>query len=152
TSATTTMILAVPMSSPTTRSLYSLGMMVRALPVRGCAGVGGVVAGGRHAADAQRVAVGVAQVHGLQRACGAFGELGQGADEALHAGLQLLGRAAAEFDDRAAVQPRAPGAALAELQAVQAELQARELRLQGLVHGQHLARPVLGAGEFGQLV
>ncbi|EWS62859.1 hypothetical protein Y695_03910 [Hydrogenophaga sp. T4] len=28
TSATTTMILAVPMSSPTTRSLYSLAMMI----------------------------------------------------------------------------------------------------------------------------
>src|ERR1700710_3026303 len=78
TSATTAITLAVPMSSPTTRSLSSLAICLVAPPlflVR-------LVGGGRDALQAHRVAVGVAQVGVGERALVAAGHLRHGDDEA----------------------------------------------------------------------
>ena len=71
TSATTTITLAVPMSRPTTRSLFSLAM---GLPwfLRGR---GGRNEGGGDAAQPHRVAVGMAQVGVFQVALEAAGDL-----------------------------------------------------------------------------
>src|SRR5690606_8439831 len=88
-SATTTMILAVPISSPTTRSLYSLAMFVSVLPglrLRGRV----VINDGGHPVHAQGVTIGITQVHRLQCAGIALGELTQRGSEAVHP-LQQLG-------------------------------------------------------------
>src|SRR3990167_1275999 len=96
TSATTTMILAVPMSRPTTKSLYSLAMIV--FCSAGLRRFLVVVFGHRgDALHTQRVTIGVTQIHGLQRTGVALRELAQGGGEAAGALEQVLGAATTEL-------------------------------------------------------
>src|ERR1700709_706875 len=70
TSATTTITLAVPMSSPTTRSLYSLGMKLPSLALCSLLFLG-VGSDRGDAAQAQRIPFVVAQIGALDRSEGA---------------------------------------------------------------------------------
>ena len=109
TSATTAITLAVPMSRPTTRSLYSLAMLFP--DVLFLRSVGGDRRG-RDALQAHRVAVGVAQVGVFQRPLVARGRPAcsvptKRSVRATH----LVVAAAAELDLGAAVELDAPRAA-----------------------------------------
>src|SRR5512133_1034036 len=116
TSATTAITLAVPMSSPTTRSLYSFAIFLcppfasffRVLFLRR------VGAGGGDAPQAQRIAIGVPQIGRHQRlgvAPVARRHLRQRLHEPLRALGDLFGRAAPQFHHRAGVQFDLPATA-----------------------------------------
>src|SRR5687768_2887613 len=114
TSATTAITFAVPMSSPTTRSLYSLAIDPSVLSVLGRRNHR------RDALQAHRIAVVVPQVGVLERALVATGHLRQRADEALGARQHLVVAAAAQLHLGTGVQLDPPRAAPRQRQPVDA--------------------------------
>src|SRR4051812_29894114 len=136
TSATTAITFAVPMSRPTTRSLYSLAMFRVTLSFPSAGGRGLQRRG--DALEPHRIAFVVAQVGVDQRSLVARDHLRQRAEEALDARLHLVVAAAAELDLGAAVELGVPRAASAQRQRVHLELLPREQRREPAEHREHL--------------
>src|SRR3954471_23816216 len=110
-SATTAITLAVPMSRPTTRSLYSLAIAVRFLLLaRGLLRLLRVSVH-RHPLQLHCIAFRVAQVGALQRRVELGLHLRQRADEARRALHHLVLRAASQLDAGAVVEIHLPAAA-----------------------------------------
>src|SRR5262245_9072958 len=147
TSATTAITLAVPISRPTTRSLYSLAIF-SSVPLDWLAG--GLRAGGghtgRHASNAHRVTVGVAQVGIFERATEARSDLRDGGDEALGACRHFVGRAASELDLGAVPELCVPVAALGQRERLQLRVEPGEHWRQRVIEREHLPRAARGAG------
>src|SRR6201996_1473550 len=130
-SATTAITFAVPMSRPTTRSLYSLAIAVRFLLLGG-----GLlrllrVSGDRQSLQLHGIAFGMPQVRALQRRVVVLvQDLRHGPDEARRALHHFVGRAATELDRRAVVELDLPAAAARQPQRRHFGVHAGEQRLQ----------------------
>src|SRR5574343_798544 len=145
-SATTTMILAVPISNPTTMSLYSLAMVVFVcLPFRGSSGF---VGQGGHAFEAHRVPIGVTHVNQLQSLRVAGGDLADGLRQQLGAPCDGGAVAAAQLHHGAVVQAHPPTAPVVQFQALDVKVQALKHRAQLAVGVEHLRRLALGPSQF----
>src|SRR5690242_11146594 len=122
TSATTAITLAVPMSRPTTRSLYSLDMCFLCSLSLLFLRVGN---DRRHATQPQRIALVVSQVGALDRRHRApvlARHRRHGAQEALCAGHHLIALPASEFEHGAGVELRPPAAATGQRELVDREV------------------------------
>src|ERR1700712_5694660 len=129
-SATTAITLAVPMSSPTTRSLYSLAIAVRFLLLaRGLLRLLRVSVH-RQPLQLDCIAFRMAEVGVLQRRVELAQHLRHGADEARRALHDLVLRAAAEFDGGPVVEIHLPAAAARQAQRRRLGVHAGEQRLQ----------------------
>ena len=150
TSATTAITLAVPMSRPTTRSLYSLAMSLLC-PIS-CLAVGGVDRR-RDAAQAHRVAVGVAQVGVLERRAGSAPVTCAHACATKRCGARehLVVAAAAELDRRRRCRARratsrGPTARASSMRASSGANSGASAP----VHRQHLRRAAVGPAQRGR--
>src|SRR2546421_8501600 len=123
TSATTAITLAVPMSNPTTRSLYSLAMTSLVLFL-------GFGDHGRDALQPDRISVVVSQVRVFERALVALRHLRERGKESLGAREHFVVRSPPEFHFSPHVHFGTPRSAARQRQAVDARIDAIEEWLQ----------------------